>query len=186
MTTVVAVCGSRRTGSHTKTALKHVLAAAERAGADTDLLDLGAVDLPLYHPDEDAQGESAALVRRVREADGVVLGSPVYHGSYSSTLKNFHDYCSSDDYENTVVGLLTVAGGASYGATLEHMRSTVRNVHGWVLPQQLGIPRVYNQFEDGEFVDDDLRERTETLGRLVAEHAAVVGEQGTPLAASDD
>jgi hypothetical protein len=55
-----------------------------------------------------------------------------------------------------------------------------------VLPQQLGIPRVYNQFEDGEFVDDDLRERTETLGRLVAEHAAVMGEQGTPLAACDD
>lgn len=186
MTTVVAVCGSRRDGSHTKTALEHVLAAAERAGADTDLVDLGAADLPLYHPDEDAQGDSADLVRRVREADGVVLGSPVYHGSYSSTLKNFHDYCSGDDYESTVVGLLAVAGGASYGATLEHMRSTVRNVHGWVLPQQLGIPRVSSQFEGGEFVDADLRDRAETLGRLVADHAAAMGESQTPMAACDD
>lgn len=185
MTTVVAVSGSRREGSHTRTALKHALAAAERAGADTDLIDLGAVDLPLYHPDEEAQGDSAELVRRVREADGVILGSPVYHGTFSSTLKNFHDFCSGDDYENTVVGLLTVAGGASYGATLEHMRATVRNVHGWALPQQVGIPRAYNQFENGAFVDDDLRQRTEELGRLVAEHAAAVRRGESPIAADD-
>jgi azobenzene reductase len=186
MTTVVAVCGSRRDGSYTKLALEHVLAAAERAGAETDLIDLGAVDLPLYHPDEDAQGESADLLRRVREADGVILGSPVYHGSYSSTLKNFHDYCSSDEYESTVVGLLTVAGGASYGAALEHMRSTSRNVHAWVLPQQVGIPRVYNQFEDGKLVDEDILERVEALGRLVTEHAAAMGNKQTPLATADD
>ncbi|EJN59631.1 NADPH-dependent FMN reductase [Halogranum rubrum] len=186
MTTVVAVCGSRRDGSHTKTALEHALAAAEAAGADTDLIDLGAVDLPLYHPDEDAQGESAELVRRVRDADGVILGSPVYHGSYSSTLKNFHDYCSGDDYEDTVVGLLTVAGGSSYGATLEHMRSTVRNVHGWAIPQQVGIPRAYDQFEDGELVEDGIRERIEALGRLVAEHADAMSHGQAPFAACDD
>lgn len=186
MTTVVAVCGSRRDGSHTKTALEHTLAAAEEAGADTDLIDLGAVDLPLYHPDEDVQGESDELVRRVRKADGVILGSPVYHGSYSSTLKNFHDYCSGDDYENTVVGLLTVAGGSSYGAALEHMRSTVRNVHGWAIPQQVGIPRVSRQFEDGEFVEDGLRERTEALGRLVAGHADAMRRDEEPFAACDD
>lgn len=185
MTTVVAVSGSRREGSYTKTALEHVRAAAEEAGADTEFVDLGTVDVPLYHPDEDAQGDSENLTRRVREADGVVLGSPVYHGSYSSTLKNFHDYCSFDEYEDTVVGLLTVAGGSSYGATLDHMRSTVRHVHGWVVPQQVGIPRASAQFEDGTLVDDDLRERTETLGRTVAEHAAAMGEYGTPLVADD-
>ena len=185
MTTVVAVCGSRRAGSYTKIALEHALAAAEQAGAEVDLLDLGAVDLPLYHPDEDAQGDSAALVRRVRAADGVILGSPVYHGTFSSTLKNFHDYCSGDDYEDTVVGLLVTAGGASHGATLEHMRSTVRNVHGWTVPQQVGIPRASRQFEDGAFVDDDLRKRTEELGLLVAKHAAAVSQGKSPLAVDD-
>ncbi len=175
MTRVVAVCGSRRSGSYTKLALERALDAASEAGAETDLLDLGDVDLPLYHPDIDIeeQGEAAALVARVREADGVLLGSPVYHGSYSSTFRNFHDYCGFDDYEDTVVGLLATAGGGSYGSTLDHMRATVRGVHGWVVPQQVGIRRGYDQFDDdGGFVDPKLEERVVELGRVVAERAS--------------
>jgi NAD(P)H-dependent FMN reductase len=171
MTRVVAVSGSRRDGSYTRLALARALEAAGVAGAETELLDLGAVDLPLYHPDQDDQGAEADLTRRMRRADGVILGSPVYHGSYSSTLKNFHDYCGSDEYEDTVVGLLAVAGGSSYGSTLDHMRITVRNVHGWVLPNQVGVPNASRRFENGRLVDEDLRDRVDELGRLVARHA---------------
>jgi NAD(P)H-dependent FMN reductase len=184
MTRVVAVCGSRRDGSYTRLALERALEAASDAGAETDLIDLGAVDLPLYHPDLDIeeQGEASALVERVEDADGVLLGSPVYHGSYSSTFRNFHDYCGFDEYEGTVVGLVATAGGGSYGSTLDHMRTTVRGVHGWVVPQQVGIRRGYDQFDaDGEFVDPDLADRVDELGRVVAEQAG----RRAPARASD-
>jgi len=173
MTSIVAVCGSRREGSYTRVALRHALEAAAAEGVATDLLDLGAadVDLPLYHPDEDEQGDSAALKRRVRRADGVVVGSPVYHGSYSSTFRNFHDYCSFDEYEETAVGLLATAGGGSYGPTLDHLRSTIRGVHGWVVPHQVGIRSAYEKFDDGAFTDRDLADRTAKLGRQVVRHA---------------
>ncbi|MWG34421.1 NADPH-dependent FMN reductase [Halomarina oriensis] len=172
MVRVVAVSGSRREASTTRLALEHALAAAEDAGAETELLHLGDVDLPLYHPSIDEQGDSEELTRLVREADGVVLGSPVYHGSYSSTFRNFHDYCSFDEYRDTVVGLLATAGGGSYGATLEHMRSTVRGVHGWVVPHQVGIRGASREFDDdGAFVDPNLADRVEKLGRVVAEEA---------------
>ena len=46
---VVGVAGSRRDGSYTLKGVRRALAAAEAAGAETDLVDLGAVDLPLYH-----------------------------------------------------------------------------------------------------------------------------------------
>ena len=176
MTRVVAVSGSRREGSHTLSALRYALDAAADEGAATDLLDLGAVDLPLYHPDRDEQGDSAALVERVRRADGVILGSPVYHGSYASTLKSFHDYCSRDDYEDTAVGLVAVAGGGSYGGTLEHMRATVRNVHGLVVPEQVGIRRAYEKF-DGEELDDlDIVDRLDSMARQVVRHARMLDE----------
>ncbi|MES3161088.1 MAG: NAD(P)H-dependent oxidoreductase [Halorubrum sp.] len=172
MTRVVAVSGSRRAESTTRAALHVALGGAEDAGAETTLIDLGAVDLPLYHPDEDEQGESGRLKRIVREADGVVVGSPVYRGSYSSTFKNFHDYCGSEEYDHTAVGLLTTAGGGSYGGTLEHLRSTFRNVHAWVVPHEVGIRGASGALdEDGRFHDDALRERTERLGRIVTEHA---------------
>jgi NAD(P)H-dependent FMN reductase len=175
MTTVVAVNGSRRDGSYTLSGLELALEGAAEAGAATDLVDLGAVDLPLYDPDVGDVGAAAALKRRVREADGLLLGTPVYHDSYSSTFRNFHDYCGWDEYEDTVVGLLATAGGGSYGSTLGHMRDTVRGVHGFVVPHQVGIRNASSKFvDDGDrrvLPDADLRERVETLGRVVVEHA---------------
>lgn len=198
MTRVVAVCGSRREGSYTRSALWYALDAAAKAGAEVDYIDLGAVDLPLYHPDIDEQGDSPELMERMRAADGVLLGTPVYHGSYSSTFRSFHDYCSFDEYEDTVVGLLATAGGGTYSTTLDHMRSTVRGVHGWVVPHQVGIRKAYDNLEergptasdvtahggvvpDHEFVDESLQERTEKLGRIVARHAASMAESGSPV-----
>jgi len=186
MVRVVAVSGSRREASTTRLALEHALAAAEAAGAETELLHLGDVDLPLYHPGIDEQGDSEALTRTVREADGVLLGSPVYHGSYSSTFRNFHDYCSFDEYEDTVVGLLATAGGGSYGATLEHMRSTVRGVHGRVVPEQVGVRGAYNVYDGDELTDEDVRRRLVSLAESVVEEARRLHPETARAACADD
>ncbi|WP_338728246.1 NADPH-dependent FMN reductase [Haladaptatus sp. DJG-WS-42] len=169
--TIVAISGSRRRQSYTKRALRHALGAAAEAGAETDLIDLGAASLPLYHPGHDESEELDRLLKIVREADGVLIGSPVYHSSYSSTFKNFHDYCGFDEFSDTAVGLLAVAGGSSYGSTLDHLRITVRGVHGWVMPHQVGIPSVRSQFDDDGFVNDALEARIEKLGTEIVEYA---------------
>ncbi len=170
---LVAVSGSRRDGSYTKQALEHVLRRAREAGAETTLLDLRTVDLPLYHPDLSVseRGDAAEALRLVREADAVVLGSPVYHDSYSSTFKNFHDYCGFDEYDQTVVGLVAVAGGGSYGSTFEHLRSTVRGVHGLVVPRQVGIRRARTKFADGAVTDEGIEERLDALADQVVDYA---------------
>ena len=203
---VVAVCGSRRAGSYTQAGLRYALAGAAAAGAETELLDLGDPELefPLFHPDRDAEtaGDVADGLRRVRRADGLLLGSPVYHGSYSSAFRSFHDWCSFDEYEDTAVGLLATAGGGSYASTLDHMRSTVRGVHGWVVPHQVGIRNASSRFEsrpsddgdattaadvDGDiplppadtayvFTDESLRDRTLELGREVTAAAERLSE----------
>lgn len=197
---VVAICGSRRDGSYTRAALHYALDAAAAAGAETDYVDLGdpSLEIPLYHPDVDTEdaGDVTAALERVRRADGLLVGSPVYHGSYSSTFRNFHDWCSFDEYEDTVVGLLTCAGGGSYASTLEHLRSTVRGVHGHVVPHQVGIRSAYDKFEDDPdghdgraFADDqaDLRERTEKLGaEVVAEARRLMGVREPDAACADD
>lgn len=188
MTSVVAVSGSLRDGSYTTAALRYALDAAETAGVETELIDLAEVDLPLYDPDRaiaDA-GDAASLLATVREADGVILGAPVYHSSYSAAFRNFHDYCSFDEYEETVVGLLVAAGGGTIADTLNDMRTTVRGVHGWVLPTQVGLRGASSRFAertreppsdeigaDAEyaFVDDDLRARTCQLGYRVGTYA---------------
>lgn len=170
---VVGVTCSRRDGSYTRRTIEHALDAAERAGADTDHIDLGAVDLPLYHPDEDAEdcGDAAELMARVRDADAVIVGSPNYHGSYSSTFRNFHDYCGFDEYEDTVVGLAVVAGGGTIASTLDHMRVTMRGVHADVVPEQAGILNAYEKFDGDELVDDDAADRVDGVAEAVVEAA---------------
>ena len=171
MISVVAVSGNRREDRSTRKALEVVLSAAREAGADTDLVNLARVDLPLYHPDIDEQGDSERLKRTVRAAEAIVIGSPVYHGSYSSTFRNFHDYCSKDEYADTAVGLVATAGGGSYGATLEHLRSTIRGVHGHTVPEQVGIRGASRKFEGGRLTDANARRRLEELGQAVVAEA---------------
>ncbi|AHG02547.1 FMN reductase [Halobacterium sp. DL1] len=188
---VVGVSGSRRAGSYTRQAIEHALAVAERAGAETDHIDLGAVDLPLYHPDRSVEesGEAADLLARVRRADAVIIGSPNYHGSYSSTFRNFHDYCGWDEYEDTVVGLLVVAGGGTIASPLDHMRVTMRGVHADVVPEQVGILDASSKFEDGVLVDDAIADRIEDMvdGVLAATcRRLLAGERAAELETEAD
>ncbi|MFB6195988.1 MAG: NADPH-dependent FMN reductase [Haloplanus sp.] len=173
MVTVAAIAGSLRAESYTRLALGHALDAAETAGADTEMLDLRAFDLPPLDPDVDGQGDSEAFTRQVREADVVLLGTPMYHGSYSGVLKNALDHCGFDEFEGKTVGLLGVAGGAFPITALEHLRSVCRALDAWVLPHQAAIPKASSAFEDGAFVDDDIERRVATLGRRVVEYAAI-------------
>ncbi|MFB6080468.1 MAG: NADPH-dependent FMN reductase [Haloferacaceae archaeon] len=172
--TVVAICGSLRDASTTRIALRHALDAAAEAGAETELVDVRRWDLPLFDPDDRDRGDAEELRALVADADAVLMGTPVYHGMVSSGLKNAFDYLGRDEFEDTIVGLLATAGGGSYAATLEPLRTGVRTVHGWALPHEVGIRNSYEAFDDdGAFVDPDLEDRVRKLGRMTAEYALV-------------
>ncbi|ELZ99371.1 NADPH-dependent FMN reductase [Haloferax sulfurifontis] len=176
---VVAVCGSLRDHSYTRLALEHVLAGASAAGGTTELVDLREYDLPPLDADFDEQGDSAELVRVVDGADAVILGTPVYHGSYSGVLKNALDYCGFDEFGEKTVGLLAVAGGSFPVTALEHLRSVCRSLNSWVLPHQVAIPRVSSSFDGDDLASEDLRERVERLGRDAVVYANIEPEPPT-------
>ncbi|MCY4729258.1 NAD(P)H-dependent oxidoreductase [Natronomonas gomsonensis] len=171
---VAALVGSLRDDSYTRLACEEALdAAGEFDGVETDCIDLRTFDLPVYDADEDGAGDAEVLRERVTAADSVILGTPVYHASYSSALKNALDYCGFDEFDETTVGLLCVAGGSFPTTTLDHLRSVGRSVNAWVVPHQVALPRVKNAFEDGVLTDDDARKRIHTLGRRMVEYANI-------------
>ena len=179
-THLVGVSGSLRNESYARRALTRALDAAEDAGATTELLDLREYDLPVFDPDRDDTADAARLTEAVREGDAVVLATPVYHGSYSSPLKLALDYCGFDEFEDTTVGLLAVAGGGFPVTALDHLRSVCRAVNAWVLPHQVAIPRARNNFEDGRLVDDDIAARVDTLGERAVEFAHIEPDPPCP------
>src|SRR3712207_3134181 len=90
---VVGVGGTTRAGSSTEKALRACLRAAEAAGARTELLGAGALDLPMYAPENSSRTDNALrLVELLRDSAGVVVASPGYHGTLSGLVKNALDY----------------------------------------------------------------------------------------------
>lgn len=170
---VIAICGSRSDDSRTRRALRRILEAAEAEGASTSLVDLREYDLPTFDADARDAGDAERLREQIRSADAVVLGTPMYHGSYSSTLKTALDYCRIEDVEGTTVGLLAVAGGGFPTPALEHLRAVSRALKAWTVPHQVVVPNSYEQFEDGAFRDEDLEARVADLGREVVRYAGV-------------
>jgi NAD(P)H-dependent FMN reductase len=180
---VVAVCGSLSDDSGTRTALRTALDAASDAGATTDLVDLRDYDLPPRDGDDRDAGDAPELRDAVAAADAVILGTPMYHGSYSAPLKNALDYCGRDELGGKAVGLLSVAGGSFPRQALGHLRTVCRAVDAWALPLQVAVPNSGDAFADGQFADDALEARTRDLGEQVAAYAGV--EDYPDLAAAD-
>jgi len=171
---IAALCGSLRPGSYTRMALEAALRGAAESGCETDLIDLREFQLPFAGA---AAGEEPAGAVRLRErigaADGVVLGTPEYHGSFSGVLKNALDLTGFSEWEGKMLGLVGVSGGRM-GAheALNSLRVVGRALHAWVIPEQVSIPEAWKRFdEQGHLQDGELAARLLAVGREVARFA---------------
>ena len=175
--TVVGLCGSLHENSATRYALEVALSAAAESGARTVLADLRDYNLPfagLAH-DPETFPDVARLSDQLRSAQAILWGTPEYHGSYSGVLKNALDLMGFDEFEGKMIGLIGVAGG-SIGAihALDHLRSVGRQLHAWVLPQQVSVARAHGAFApDGKLKDPELEARLKEMGREVARFACL-------------
>jgi NAD(P)H-dependent FMN reductase len=173
MTTIGAIVGSLREESVTRIALERSLDAVTARGGDAELVDLRDYDLPVYDADRRDAGEADVLRADIRDADAILLGTPVYHGSYAAPLKNALDYCGFDEFEDTTVGLLAVAGGEFPLPALDHLRGVLRALDAWVLPYQAAVPSSSDVVADGTIADPDLEARLDTLGERILEYADI-------------
>ncbi|NHN47947.1 NAD(P)H-dependent oxidoreductase [Halostella sp. JP-L12] len=172
---VAAVCGSLNDDSKTRAVLETALDAAAAAGAMTDLIDLRDYELLPYGWEGRDASDAVDLRRRVREADAVLLGTPVYHGSYSGALKNALDYCKRDDFDGTAVAGLAVAGGGFPGSTLEHLREVALTLDAWPLPCEVAVPNSGTTVGADGIRDGDIERRVRELGEALVRYAGVEG-----------
>jgi FMN reductase len=155
---IVALGGTLRSNSSTERAMRHVLEATRRAGARTKLISGMALQLPLYQPENGERVEGArVLVAELSQADGIILGSPGYHGSISGLIKNALDYAEDlrgdarPYFSGRAVGCIATAGGWPGAVnTLSALRDIVHSLRGWPTPLGAAINTSENVFdEDG-------------------------------------
>ena len=173
---VVGINGSLRRGSYTQLALNLALQGAEEVGAQTKLIDLREYDLIFCDgkvSDEDAPPDVLRMRQEVRQAQGIILGTPEYHGSFSGVLKNALDLMGFDEFEGKMMGLVGVSGGRM-GAinALNSLRMVGRALHAWVVPEQISIPEAWRNFDAaGNPKDPGMEDRLKEIGRQVARFA---------------
>jgi FMN reductase len=143
---VVGIGGSTRLESTTDRCLLAVLRAAERNGAETRVFGGSFVAaLPHYEPNGAVSAAAVSeLVESVREADGIVIASPGYHGGISGVVKNALDFLEAlrdDDrpyLDGRAVGCVATAfGWQACASTLHALRAVVHALRGW--PTPLGV-----------------------------------------------
>ena len=177
---VVGIGGTLREGSSSLGALGRALAAAGEAGAETELLDLRELRLPMYEPGlafEEYGPGVERLVRAMREADALILSTAAYHGTLAGVTKNaldFAQFLSGGDrpyFDGKVVGLISTAGGDQAGTNANGaMADVVHALRGVVAPLVVSLPRAWKLTdEDGVVTDEGYGERLDRLGRLVVD-----------------
>ena len=98
------------------------------------------------------------------------LKAPETNGRLTGVLKNALDLMGPDQFEGKVVGLVGVAGGHT-GAinSLNTMRTIGRNLHAWVVPQEVSVANSGELFdEDGSLKEPTLDQRLRDLGQVMA------------------
>jgi NAD(P)H-dependent FMN reductase len=181
---ILLVVGSPREKSTTRVALNHLAANLRAAGCDVDLLDLRTEPLPPYNPDTSyAHPAFPAFKRRVVEAQVIVLGTPDYHGSVSSTLKNFLDH-----FWQELAGKLVghIVSSHEKGLTvIDQLRTMARQCYAWPLPYAVSLQEKVD-VADGAVTSDALKQRLEMFARDLHVYGALLARQrAADLAGSD-
>jgi len=176
---VVGIGGTSREGSSTDCALRAALAAAEAAGACTCFFGgTFLTRLPLYDPDVSARTEEQRrLVNAVREADGVIIASPGYHGGVSGLVKNALDLLEDlreherPYLDQRAVGcIVTAFGWQTSGTTLTALRSIVHALRGWPTPLGAALNTSERIFDaTGACTDEKSALQLAIVGRQVVE-----------------
>ena len=141
---------TRRESVHRKLA-RQAMEALQAAGADPVLADLRDYPLPIYDGDLEAEEgrppEAVELKELARQADGFVIASPEYNGSYPAVLKNAIDWMSRPDpgerhlavFRDKPAGIMSASPGPHGGSRgLKQLRELLGMI-GIAVEHQLGI-----------------------------------------------
>ena len=169
---IVAVIGSVRPNNMTAKAL--VLVADEmKKYTNISLEIIDPSKIQLITPGEESNSSVDKLQEIVSGATGIILATPEYHGSYSSTIKLVIDNLRFPSVlAGKPVALLGVASG-QIGAikALEHLRSVCSHVGSIVLPGPVSVASVHNVFDDqGHCQDAKAEKRIRALATNLVEY----------------
>jgi azobenzene reductase len=170
---VTLLAGSNRKDAASTKLLRYIGKQLQAKGFTIALIDLWETPLPFFSADEESPHPHVKrLLQAVSEADGLIFGTPEYHGSVSGVLKNALDYLGSDVVGGKPVLSAGSSGGAIGVSSLTQLQAIVRNLHGINSPEWISLGGDQRRFGiDGAPMDAMMRKRVE---RAIDQFAALI------------
>lgn len=178
---IVGLGGTTRSNSSSERAVRVVLDHAASHGVEVMMFGGPQIALPLYAPEVPFRtAEAQTMIAALARADGIVLGSPGYHGMISGLVKNALDYCEDmrgdprPYFEGRAIGCIACAAGwQAVGSTLAALRSVVHALRGWPTPLGVGINTAATKVfdETGRCVDEGVDRQLKIMAEQVIDFA---------------
>lgn len=180
---VLGVAGSMREQSYSTRGLKMVLEETKKYNAESYMLEVRKINLPLYDPSEITSDNSSSnnnnvlerITTTLRWADVFVLASPDYHGSMSGGMKNFLDYFW-EDFAGKTFGYI-VASHEKGLTVADQMRTAVRQCYGWSMPYNISINGEKDFDSKGNLINSALAKRIKMLARDLVTYGTLIRRQ---------
>lgn len=152
------------------------------------VIDLGLEPLPLW-PAKDDHGIWADHAALLREADGLVVLTPEWHGMACPALKNFFVHASYRELGHKPALLVGVSAGQGGAYPLSELRaSSYKNCRICYLPEQLivrQVESVMNGLESVDVEDLRIRRRADWSLQVLAEYAKALGDMNARIKIED-
>lgn len=171
---IVGLGGSLRERSYSLLGLEAALKSVEKLGAETHLIDMRELALPMYNADaaisDYPQPEIIeAFLEIHRRADAFIWSSATYHGTVTGVIKNALDFLEfmADDERPYLTGKAVGLIAVNDSPPIEHMRTISRELRAWVSPSSVVLTKA-DFAPDGSLQSAKAQRRIERIaGELV-------------------
>lgn len=169
-TKLLAIVGSVTPPGRLLSATQWLLDTARASHADIDLELINLADKKVAfadgRPPHQYQDDTAGIIESVRSADGVIIASPVYRGSFTGALKNLLDHLPIEALAGKPVGIVAM------GATQHHFLGVdwhLRDVLAWfgalVVPTSVYLAS--SDFVEGQLTDGAKQDLTDLAAAVI-------------------
>lgn len=170
----VRILGIGGTTSEKSWSLLPLDAALERAvsrGCDVHRATIYDLDLPMFRTDwklEDYPPSLPWLLDEVRQADGLIICSPTYHGTMSGAIKNLLDCLIFLGWDKPPylggkpVAVMAYGGMTSMGV-LQGLTQVVRGLKGITVPTHMAVPEKAVDKSTATIVDERVLDRIDEM-----------------------
>lgn len=142
---------------------------------DTEAVSISEYDIQFCDARDPAkyEGDAKLIIDKVIEADALLIGTPMYRGTYTGLLKNMFDLMPNDALVGKPVGMIATGGSDHHYLALEHeLRPLLGFFYAHVLPG-----RVYansSHYFNKDLVDEGILDQLDQLGRAIVNFARII------------